>query len=82
MNKNYRLITKIEGIKELNCLNDISKKLKELGAINVIFEYSLDIINIDYIGNEEEANKYYLALAELGYTLDRLAVFNLDEVYS
>jgi len=78
----YRLISKIDGIHCQGCINRINSKIMALGAKNIDLEIPLNLLKIDYVGLEADANKFIAAINDLGYKAERIALFDPEEVYN
>ncbi len=79
MKDTLRLVSSIEGIHCLGCLNRIDSKLSSLGADRVDIDVSQKIVKIDFQGEESNADEFVSAINELGYQAKKIVVYNPDE---
>lgn len=80
MDKNLRLVSNIDGIHCLSCINKITNKLQDLGADKVDIDIPTKIIKVDYLGEENKADTFVEAIIDLGYKAKKVVVFDPEEI--
>lgn len=78
MKNKLRLVSNIDGIHCLGCLNRINTKLQSIGASKVDVDISEKIIKIDFLGEENDADKFLNTINELGYKTKKIVIFDPD----
>lgn len=81
MNKDYRIISEIDGMDSPDSIDRINASLYNLGARNVDVDLSLKTIKVDYTGEEEFSAKFTDAINNLGYRTKNFVVFDPNEIY-
>jgi len=76
MGSTLRVVSKIDGLHCLSCINRITSRLESIGASKVDIDIPTKILKVDFQGEEQDAEEYLIAVKELGYKVEKIVVFD------